>query len=214
MKYIAILDYYHLDHSFFMKSFAEGMAQQQGCSGIILHGDSPYTERLMQTGMMREDAAIRSTKDLNHRIIALLADNGVSGIGINGYQKKIIQFDGSNLIIDRKWLDARPAGTHVVLSNLVWDTAREEIVPISPGTLAAGLRKELEREMILIFSSGDENGIITESSDSKITNGNKSSTKEADNIPEDIHPIPDNSYLCTSISFGKLPEKSDLEIIF
>ena len=41
--------------------------------------------------MNHNNAIIRSIKDLNHRIVALLADNSVSGIGINGYQKNIIQ---------------------------------------------------------------------------------------------------------------------------
>ena len=48
---------------------------------------SEYTDRLMQTGMMREDARKRAVMDLNRRLITLFADHGVSAIGLNGFQK-------------------------------------------------------------------------------------------------------------------------------
>ncbi len=73
MDYIAVLDYEHLDNGMFLTAFAKALSQQKS-RGIILHGDSEYTERLIQTGIMREEATIRAMKDLNHRLVALFAD--------------------------------------------------------------------------------------------------------------------------------------------
>ncbi len=211
MYYIAILDHHHLDHSFFMKTFAESMARQKGCSGIILHGDSPYTDRLIQTGMPRFEAEQRSIRDLNHRIITLLADNGISGIGVNGYQKGIIQRDASDrLIIEKEWIENRPAGTHLVLSNLVWDNRQEKTAPVRLGELAGALSSELGRERIIVFPTGVDDGVIFR----KEHSGNNDNMENmADSIPVDLLPLPKNSFLCTPLEFGNLPNSDCLQKI-
>ncbi len=210
MRYIAIIDYDHLDHSLFMKAFSEAMARQSGCSGIILHGDSAYTERLIQIGTMREDAVIRSSRDLNHRIVALLADSGVSGIGINGYQKNIIQKKGDTLLADDKWMEERPAGTHLVLSNLVWDIEKHRVVSFPLRTMAEALFKQLNRDAIIIFSANDSDESLFMGKINENQPGNIEGPEMQHNIPGDLNPPPKNSFLSSIKAFGDLPDTSGM----
>ena len=211
MKYIAVVHYHLLDHSMFMKSFAEAMSRQRGCSGIILHGDSAYTERVIQTGIMRKEAVIRSTKDLNHRIVALLADYGISGIGINGYQKKIIQKNKSGMTIDAKWLDGRPPGTHLVLSNLVWDTVKEDVTSIPLAALAGSLSEELNRKIIFFNPNDHVSQIFTDSTQSAGGTLSKMEKDAMSMVPEELKPLPSGSYFSSVSAFGKLPDTSGLQ---
>jgi len=214
MKYIAVIDYDHLDHPIFMKSFAEAMSQQKECSGIILHGDSEYTERLIQTGMMREDAVVRSTSELNHRIVALLADSGVSAVGVNGYQKNIIHRSGPELRIDRRWIDSRPPGTHLILSNLVRDESHQKITPVSLRILAEALSHRLECGTVILFSRDDGNdSVVTDRSKQK-TNGSKNREDLLGLVPEELLAPPRNSYLGTTHAFGNLPDTSGFHRLF
>ena len=89
---LALLDRDHLDQTFFLKSLAKELAgaQQAGIRVVLLHGDSPYTDRIMQEGVMREEASSRAARDLNHRLVALLADAGVSAIGLVGRQRGLL----------------------------------------------------------------------------------------------------------------------------
>ncbi len=213
MKYIAIIDYQHLDHSLFMKSFSEAMSRQIGCSGIILHGDSDYTERLIQTGTMRGDAVIRSTRDLNHRIVALLADSGVSGIGVNGYQKKIIQKSGEKLRIDNNWIEERPAGTHLVLSNLIWDNHAHKIAPFPLRTLADALSEQLNRDTVIIFPVDDSEDVLFAKKKSKIHALAENEINLQNKIPFELIPPPKNSYMSSTTAFGNLPDTSGMHRI-
>ncbi len=213
MKYIAIIDYERLDHSLFMKSFSEAMAQQVGCSGIILHGDSAYTERLIQTGTMREEATIRSTRDLNHRIVALLADKGVAGIGLNGYQKNIIKKTGDSLLVDVRWIEERPAGTHLVLSNLVWDADVQKIVSMQLHALAEALCEQLNRDAVIIFSADDDNNFkfLKKNTQDAISTGQGPDLTSK--IPKDLNPPPKNGFLSSLRAFGNLPDTEGLQPI-
>ncbi len=209
MKYIAILDYDHLDHTFFMKSFSEAMGQQRGCTGIIIHADSNYTERLIQTGMMRVDAVMRSTRDLNHRIVALLADSGVSGVGVNGFQKRLIQISGKEVTVDHEWIEARPAGTHLILSNLVWDTLHRKIVPLPLRTLAEALGEQLKIETVIAFPANDvKDPAVTGNRKAKEV---KKQKKLIELLPRELIPPPKNTYLGNADAFGKLPDKGGLQ---
>ncbi len=211
MLYIALLDYQHLDHSFFMKSFAEAMALQKECDGIILHGDSPYTDRLMQTGVMREEAIIRSTRDLNHRIIALLADSGISGIGINGFQREIIRKSDDDLIVKKNWLENRPAGIHLVLSNLVWNSDMKTIEPVPLSMIAEKINKTMECNYIIIFPNDEGPDHFVQKSTAPRNNYRKEMSYTVDDIPDDLIPLPEECYFCTLAEFGKLPDTTVLQ---
>ncbi len=210
MHYIAILDHQHLDHSFFMKSFAESMSKQKKSQAIILHGDSPYTDRLIQTGMIRSDALLRSTRDLNHRIITLLADNGISAIGINGYQKKIIQQEKNELLIQKEWFESRPPSTHIVLSNLVWCCHTNTVIPVPLVELANKLNEQFSQLPVVIFAKAETSGALSEKSEEKFDISRIQPEQASMSIPDDLKPVPRNGHLSTPETFEKLPDTSDL----
>ena len=114
--YIAVLDYDHLDNGLFLKTFANAIANHKE-RGLILHSDSQYTDRIIQTGVMREDARIRAIKDLNNRLIALFADEGISAIGLNGYQRELISMAGDDITIDVEQLNKLPDQPVLLLSS-------------------------------------------------------------------------------------------------
>jgi len=120
MEYLAVIDYQNLDNPLFLKSFAEAVSKMKSKKGILIHGDSDYTERLIQTGMMREDALIRSIQDLNHRLVSFFADYGLACIGINGFQRGTVKRSPEGeLIVNAKYIESLPVGTIVVLTGLI-----------------------------------------------------------------------------------------------
>lgn len=152
--FIAALDFENLDNPLFLKTFAEALRQFPNQKAIIVHGDSAYTDRLMQTGIMREDAIIRSIQDLNHRLVSFFADYGIACIGINGFQRGTIavQSDGS-LEVNIPFLESLPERTITIISNLVLDkpTEGKKVVPLSE--VARLLAKKLSEDQVFIFST-------------------------------------------------------------
>lgn len=154
-SYLAILDYAHLDNPMFLKTFADSLARHTPCPGMIVHGDSAYTERLIQTGMTSHDARLRGIKDLNNRLVALLADSGVPGIGMHGYQRKMVTVFGEQITVDRSFFSSLPARTVPVLSSLAYDTGQQAPMPVSLPQLAEALNRELGLDRVLVFNKQD-----------------------------------------------------------
>lgn len=170
MHYIAALDYEHLDNGVFLTTLARSLSEQQQNSDvrpIIIHSDSEYTERIIQTGVMRDEATIRSIKDLNKRLVALFADQGVSTIGLNPYKRNFITLDGDTLHLDHSFLDTLPRQSVLLLSTLVQDLQNEEQVVVDLPRLATFLSKELDTNQLFLFSKSDEAEIFTESNQPK-----------------------------------------------
>lgn len=164
MKYIAALDYNHLDNGVFLTSLARSLSQQQDNNDlrpIFIHTDSEYTERIMQTGVMRTEATIRSLKDLNNRLVALFADQGVSTIGINPHRRNVIVRRNNVLELDRSFLDTLPHQSVLLLSTLIYNTDTEEVEVLSLTELATFLYGELKADELFIFSKSDESEIFT-----------------------------------------------------
>ncbi len=148
--YLFIIDYDHLDNGMFLKELAKTVALNKIPNSIFIHGDSEYTNRIMQLGTMREDATLRSTKELNHRLTALLADEGVAVSAFNGNQKNIIINDESSLNIDSNFLKKQLTNTHVLLSNLAINDGHTISVPLTE--LAASIMNELNCENGFLFT--------------------------------------------------------------
>lgn len=166
MKYIAALDYNHLDNGVFLTSLARSLSQQQDNNDlrpIFIHTDSEYTERIMQTGVMRTEATIRSLKDLNNRLVALFADQGVSTIGINPHRRNVIVRRNNVLELDRSFLDTLPHQSVLLLSTLIYNVDTEEVEVLSLTELATFLYDELKADELFIFSKSDESEIFTRS---------------------------------------------------
>ncbi len=167
MDFIAVLDYEHLDNGMFLKSFARALSKKKQ-RGIIIHGASEYTERIIQTGVMREEAELRAIKELNHRLIALFADEGVSTIGLNGFQKSLITTDGKEIFVDKTQLHDLPKQPMLLLSNLGLNTSTGNKQTIPLPKLAYTLKNELNIQEIVVFSKNESSDIIDEQLDDLI----------------------------------------------
>lgn len=206
MRYLAALDYEHLDNGMFLSSFAKSLSQQEEVRPVIVHGDSDYTERIIQTGVMREEAKVRSIKDLNHRLIALLADEGISAIGINGYQRKFITIEDDKLNIDRNYFDSLPPQPILLVSTLVYnkETGHPKAVPLPD--LCAFLKDALQIDELFIFSSSDTDEIMADNDFPT-----KASREELDKkflqekIPVEFHTFDHPVRLTTAQHFHKIP---------
>ncbi|MEX0779348.1 MAG: hypothetical protein WD037_06420 [Balneolales bacterium] len=214
MNFLAIIDYEHLDNAIFLKSFSEAIAEQQGTRGIILHGDSQYTDRLIQTGMMSDDARQRSIKDLNHRLIALMADSGVAAVGMNGYQRNMISYDGTTLDLDTNLLVKFPVRTHLLLSNLIEDNRTQKPFAYDLANLASSLYRELDIDEVFIFSKNEADESLTDSSMPKMLRFRELDTEfKNTTLPEDLLGLNVPYRLATTRSFRKLPEVGDTVLI-
>lgn len=160
MKFIAVLDFKNLDNPVFLKSFAESLRQMGPQQGIILHSDSAYTDRLMQTGMMRETAKLRSLQDLNHRLVSFFSDYGLACIGVHGFQKNAIVDKGNTLEINTHFFDKLPPNTHIILSALVGETDTTIKKAVTTGIIANALRQTFNIEHIYLFHTSNESNIL------------------------------------------------------
>lgn len=158
MDYIAVIDYDHLDNPLFLTAFARSLSRQKEGRGLILHGDSLYVERLLQIGVMREDAVVRATRDLNRRLIALFADHGVAAIGLNACQRSMVRLTPSGPVVDTRQLLGFPPQPHLLLSNLVESEGRP--VPLPLGDFARLLGEALEIGDLFVFSLDDSDEVM------------------------------------------------------
>lgn len=161
IDFIAVLNYEHLDNGFFLTTLAKSLKKREK-RGLILHEDSEYTERIIQTGVIRDEATIRCYKDLNHRLVALLADEGISTIGLNGFQKNLVQMKNGSLAIDYQSLKKLPKEPMILLSSIGLNENGDKPIPISISDLALSLSDELNVEIIDLFSIKENSEIIVD----------------------------------------------------
>ncbi len=203
--YVALIDFDHLDHPVFLKSLAQSLSAHKTRKGILIHGDSEYTNRLMQTGMMREDARERAIMDLNHRLVALFADHGVSAIGLHGFQKELVQKNDSGLQLNKKVFDDLPDSPMLLISSLISDGEGRSYIP--PVELAEFFAEELKDHELVIFSQDHDSDIFTQSSYEKEVKWNDLSEDfKQKNLSEEQLLITIPTILTTGISFSGWPE--------
>lgn len=209
MDYIAAIDYEHLDNGVFLTSLAQSLSKQQGqedMRSILIHSDSDYTERVIQTGVMREEARKRSVKDLNKRLITLLADEGVSAMGINPFQRKVISSKNGKLSLDHVFLDSLPRQSVLVLSTLVHDANQQETDLIPLPRLMKFLTSELDVDERFIFSKSDEAEVFTGSMELQQIGWNNIDTDFKDQqIPDEFSDFEETLRITTARDFTQLP---------
>lgn len=209
MKYIAALDYDHLDNGVFLTSLARSLSQQQGNSElrpIVIHSDSEYTERIIQTGVMRDEATVRSIKDLNNRLVALFADEGVSAIGLNPYQRNLIIRQNDTLTLDHSFLDTLPSQSVLLLSTLIQNADEDAIEPLSLPHLATFLYEELRADELFLFSKSDESEIFTnDKSGGNLSWDSIDPEFEENQIPNEFTNFSQTVRLTTARDFNQLP---------
>lgn len=203
-SYLAFLDAEHLENSIFLTAFAKSLAQQGNRQGIIIHGDSEYTERLIQTGMMREDAQIRAAKDLNRRLIGLLADQGVSAIGIHGYQKGLVKKYSNGLVLDNNQLQSLHATPCLVISNLVEEG--DEIISAPLPTLAKLFTEALEDSEIVLFSNKEKDEILISQEQNEANWQDLNPDFRANTIPKEFKNFNEPVLITTATDFANWPK--------
>lgn len=210
MRYVAALDYDHLDNGVFLTSLARSLSQQQEKENIrpvIVHGDSAYTERIIQTGVMRDEATVRSLKDLNNRLVAHFADQGVSTIGINPYQRNFISIADGNLTIDHSFLNGLPDRPVLLLSTLVHDTEKDEPAVVTLPRLATFLMKELNADEFFIFTKSEESEVLTNKElPESVKWDSMDDTFRNEWIPDELSDLQCRVRLTTARDFNQIPK--------
>lgn len=151
MQCIAALDYEHLDDGKFLLTLAQSLSASEHFHPLIIHDNSANTERIMQQGVMRDEAETQDIKTLNHRLVNLFADEGIAALGVHGYQKKAITFKDNQLSIDAEFFDRLPS-VSLFLSTLVWDEQAESDRHVELPLLAKALQEALGIETVYCFS--------------------------------------------------------------
>lgn len=207
--YLAILDHYHLDNGVFLNAFAQACSSHQDLRLIIIHGDSAYTDRIMQTGVMREEAEKRSIRDLNNRLVALLADHGVSALGLSGYQRNLITEDEAGSVsVDARYLTSLPANVTLLISNLSKKFRDDDEIyaPIPLKKLAYTFEEALNLAGIVGFSIKDRLDFLENEEKKESTNWNELSEEIFSNyLPEELHNFNKSLYLTNAKNFADLP---------
>ncbi|MDZ7771835.1 MAG: hypothetical protein U5K31_03725 [Balneolaceae bacterium] len=207
MNYLAVLDYEHMDDGVFLGTLARSIAAHDYSGSILLHGESAYTERIIQTGVMREDAVIRAHKDLNHRLVALLADEGVSATGLNGHRRSLITLRDGELSLDRSFLDAMPKEPLLLVSSLAMDTGTGRPVTVNLPRMADFLREELRPDELFLFTPSDENEIFTDRFPREDTCWNELSQEQLEFlVPKEFRDYGRPLRLSTARDFQKIPD--------
>lgn len=217
MRYLAALDHDHLDNGIFLTSLARSLSEQQKdrqLRSIIVHADSAYTDRIIQTGVMREEATVRSLKDLNKRLVALFADEGVSTIGINPYKRNFITLKENKLSLDHKFLESLPRQPLLLLSTLVRDLARNRQTTVELPRMLRFLREEIRPDELFIFSKSDEAEIFTNSDypDNIQWDTMEPSFRETQ-IPDEFKTFNQRVRLTTARDFHRLPGTNNTILI-
>ncbi|NGP86729.1 hypothetical protein [Fodinibius halophilus] len=212
MQYIAALDYDHLDNGVFLTSLAQSLSQQQGdenIRSIIVHGDSEYTQRIIQTGVMSKEAKIRSVKDLNNRLVALFADQGVSTVGINPSQRKMISLQEDELSLDHSFINSLPKQSVLLLSTLVHDSTSNTPTVIDLPELVSFLKAELDTDEVFLFSKADEDEIFTnEEMPEQLQWDTMETTFRQERIPDEFSHFEQSVCLTSARDFNQLPDLS------
>ena len=156
MRYLFILDYEHLDNGGFLKLLSKNLAALRLDNFMLLHADSAHTERIIQTGVMRGPARIRSIKELNHRLTALFADEGVPLIAMNGFQRNTIRLAAAEAApeVDAGYLRGLGRQNHVLLSSLVATPDGPQPMPLEP--LTAALEQAIGFDHIIAFDASED----------------------------------------------------------
>lgn len=155
---LLFLDKKHLSDSLFMKLFGQKLVTfSRNKTVILLHGDSNYTEELHNNGMSIEDARIRATKEINQRLISLLADNGISAISMHGYHKNSISIQDGNVNVSNTIIQSLPPKVILVLSNLCMHTGNGNLIePFYPVKIAQALKADHKEMTLLSFAVSEK----------------------------------------------------------
>lgn len=203
INFIAVLDHEHLENTVFLTAFAKSLAKLGERKGIVIHGDSPYTDRLIQTGMMREDARLRAIKDLNKRLVGLFADQGIPTIGIHGFQKGLITKQEDDIILNKEALDAHHATPNLLISSLVEHKGTPLHVPLPE--FSRSISTELDDADILLFSKNEKDEILISETKEKLSWSSLPAGFAETTLPDEFRNFDHPVKLTTATDFANWP---------
>jgi acid stress-induced BolA-like protein IbaG/YrbA len=151
MKCLAALDHVHLDNVPFLMRLAQSVSNSADYKPLFIHGDNDHTEQIIQQGIMRNKAEIQCIKTLNHRLVGLFADEGVSALGIHAYQKKAISLKHNQLQINQSFFESLPP-VPIILSTLAWDEDKGSSTRIKLPKMVNYIHENLSAEPVYCFS--------------------------------------------------------------
>jgi acetylglutamate kinase len=210
-SFIAVLDHQHLENSIFLTAFAKSLAKLGERKGIVVHGDSPYTDRLIQTGMMREDARLRAIKDLNKRLIGLFADHGVATIGIHGFQKNLVTKQGENVTLNNTIMEEFHAAPNLLISNLVDEQGETTHLPLPKFTQSVA--EHIDDVEILLFSKNEKDEILISDTNNRMKWKDLPESFCKETLPEEFEKFNYPVKLTTATDLGNWPNLKKVTII-
>lgn len=161
--------------------------------------------------MMREDAKIRAIKDLNHRLVALFADEGVATIGVNGYQRELIKStENGELVVDIEQFHSFPVQPMLLVSSLIYSEKSGSAIAAPIEDVALALKQSFEIEHVIIFSISKSGDIIKENLPEKITDSDENRPFIEEKVPEEFRKINYQTYLTTAKDFSDFPKMKNL----
>lgn len=205
-NFIAVLDREHLENKLFLTSFAKSLASINGSKGIVIHGDSEYTERLIQTGMMRKDARERAVKDLNRRLVGLFADQGVPAVGVHGYQKNLVSRDeDGTLNLQEEEIHQLPDVPCLLISSLVQISGNNETEYSGLDEFAALFHHSLQNYRVVLFSKNEQDEILISGENKSLAWEEMDKKMMEETIPEEFRQFREPAILASATDFGNWP---------
>jgi hypothetical protein len=211
INFIAVLDHQHLENTIFLTSFAKSLSNLGDRKGIIIHGDSPYTDRLIQTGIMREDAQIRATKDLNKRLIGLFADQGIPTIGIHGFQKEIVSIQNDEIVINKKKIKSLHHVPNLLLSCLADANGSQRYISLPRFSVA--LSNAYQDAEILLFSMNEKDEILIKDEQEILEWDAISEQIENETLPGEFKSFGKRVKITTATDFANWPNLKKCTVI-
>lgn len=212
ISYIAVLDYEHMDNGLFLKTFANALSSHKE-RGLIVHSDSTYTDRIMQTGVMREDARVRAIKDLNNRLVALFADEGISAIGLNGYQRELISILNNEIRVDVDQIERLPKQPVLLISSLIYSAENKKPTSVSLSDFVQSLQNELQVSDTFLFTRSDNSELIKKEMPKSF---NDIEDKEAfidDYVPQEFRNLDISAKLISANDFRNYPDLKNFMVL-
>lgn len=212
ISYIAVLDYEHMDNGLFLKTFANALSKHED-RGLIVHSDSLYTDRIMQTGVMREDARIRAIKDLNNRLVALFADDGISAIGLNGYQRELISISKNDIRIDVDQLERLPREPVLLISSLIYSVENRKPMPVSLAKVVESLQNSLQIRDTFLFTRSDTSEIIKKELPETLKDADDREKFLEEFVPQEFRNADISAKLISANDFGNHPNLKNYTVL-
>lgn len=183
--YILYLDRYHMEDTVFLQRLARALARRQRPTSrcLLVHGSGEFVERVLEgeglfpkreEGVLQVDTAAqyelveRSMRQFNQRLVAMLTDEVVSCVGVQGTSRNLLwRKEGVLVARGAGWIEALvKQGVVPIVSALAPDPEKQRAVEVAAvdvvGALASGL-EELDPRVVF-FTRTARPGLVQDGS--------------------------------------------------